>query len=207
MLNFYTYFHTRNDTGAVFYIGKGSGKRAVSNSDRNSYWKNVVAKHGHTVHIAMKNLSESDAFEHEKFLILCFKDIGVSLANHTDGGGGISGYSHTDESKKKIALTSKERMLDPDYRAKIHGKWKGQNLSADARSKISAVMKGKPKSEEHRKKIGDLHRGMIMSEEAKAKISAAGKGRKRSLESRQKVSQSAKLAWVLRRAKQASKSE
>ena len=27
-LGFYTYEHTRNDTGAVFYVGKGRGKRA-----------------------------------------------------------------------------------------------------------------------------------------------------------------------------------
>ena len=42
---FYTYFHTRNDTGKVFYVGKGKGRRAHE-PGRNPHWKNIVAKHG-----------------------------------------------------------------------------------------------------------------------------------------------------------------
>lgn len=46
MLRFYVYQHTRNDTGEVFYVGKGSGDRLKSNKRRNSHWTRIVAAHG-----------------------------------------------------------------------------------------------------------------------------------------------------------------
>lgn len=196
---FYTYFHTRNDTGAVFYIGKGSSTRATSPYDRNPHWKNIVAKHGHTVHMAMTDLSEQDAFEHEKFLIACFKDMGVLLTNCTNGGEGVSGYTHSDESRKKISASSKERMLNLEYREKLHNTTRGTKLSPQVVARMKAGMKGIPKSQEHKIKIGNLHRGKTMSQEAKNKIGAAHIGRKRSVETRERISASAKVAWIARR--------
>ena len=100
MKSFYTYFHTRNDTKAVFYVGKGRGSRA-HDFNRNTHWLRTVKKHGRTVHFAMTGLSESEAFEHEKFLILCFKDLNAPLTNMTDGGEGTSGYVQSLEVREK----------------------------------------------------------------------------------------------------------
>lgn len=100
---FYTYFHTRNDTGDVFYIGKGCGIRYLKSGKHNPHWKNISAKHGHTAHLAMTNLTEDEAFEHEKFLIMCFKEMGVPLVNCTNGGEGPSGHIHTPETRARIS--------------------------------------------------------------------------------------------------------
>lgn len=54
----YVYVHFRNDTNQIFYVGKGSGKRAYNSQKRNGYWKNVVKKaNGYSVQIIAKNLS------------------------------------------------------------------------------------------------------------------------------------------------------
>jgi len=60
----YIYLHRRNDTGEVFYVGKGTGKRATETHSRNSHWHNVVNKAGFTAEIIAKGkakgLSEKD---------------------------------------------------------------------------------------------------------------------------------------------------
>jgi hypothetical protein len=103
MNEFYTYFHTRNDTGVVFYVGKGRGSRCHGTKDRNCHWKRIVAKHGHTVHKAMTHLTEQEAFSHEKFLILRFKEMGIQLCNMTDGGEGYCGGVPSAETRAKLS--------------------------------------------------------------------------------------------------------
>jgi hypothetical protein len=96
---FYTYAHTRNDTGKIFYIGKGIGPRAWKTTRRNKYWKSVQQKHGVTVEILAHWGTEAEALDHEKLLISCFRDMGYKLANMTDGGEGTSGHIHTEKWK------------------------------------------------------------------------------------------------------------
>lgn len=104
---FCTYSHHKPD-GTLFYIGKGSIKRAHAKDNRNPHWKNIVAKHGaHKVEILANWETEADALEHEKFLIGCFRDLGFSLANITDGGDGVSGHKHSAETKAKMSAFQK----------------------------------------------------------------------------------------------------
>lgn len=100
---FCTYSHHKPD-GTLFYIGKGSVKRAHAKDNRNPHWKNIVAKHGsYKVEILANWPTEAEAFEHEKFLISCFRDLGFSLANITNGGDGVAGHKHSAESKAKMS--------------------------------------------------------------------------------------------------------
>ncbi len=100
---FCTYSHHKPD-GTLFYIGKGSVKRAHAKDNRNPHWRNIVAKHGsYKVEILANWPTEADAFEHEKFLISCFRDLGFSLANITNGGDGVAGHKHSAESKAKMS--------------------------------------------------------------------------------------------------------
>lgn len=100
---FHTYAHYKPD-GTLFYIGKGSFKRAHAKDNRNPHWKNIVAKYGsYTVEILANWPTEAEALKHEKFLISCFRNLGFSLANITDGGDGASGYKHSAESKAKMS--------------------------------------------------------------------------------------------------------
>ncbi len=102
MNEFYVYAHKRLDTQAVFYVGKGKGKRDTEKSSRNKYWHNVVNKAGFKVVRVGVELTENQAFDMEKELIQFLREEGVTLCNMTDGGEGSSGLLHTEEQKRKI---------------------------------------------------------------------------------------------------------
>lgn len=99
---FYVYVHRRLDTGEVFYVGKGSGRRAWSSYKRNNWWINVVNKAGFSVEIISDCLNENEAFTLEKELVLSFKNLGVTLTNLTDGGEGASGYKYEGEKLERL---------------------------------------------------------------------------------------------------------
>ena len=99
---FYTYAHYTPE-GRLFYIGKGQGRRAYFFHKRNNYWNNVVAKYGKPiVKIIAKDLSETEAFIHERKLIKLYKEAGKILCNLSDGGDGFSGLHHSNEFKEKM---------------------------------------------------------------------------------------------------------
>ena len=188
---FYTYFHTRNDTGSVFYIGKGKGQRAFD-SDRNPHWKSIAAKHGHAVHMAMTGLSEQDAFAHVKFLIKCFKDMGITLTNCTDGGEGSSGATITDEHRAKISAAQKARPPQShtlESRVKIGLAHIGKTVSAETREKIAATRRGVPRSPETRALLAAINTGRKHSAETRAKLSNARQGKVHTKETCIKISQ------------------
>jgi hypothetical protein len=92
-------------------VGKGSGKRAYSKKNRNTYWTNIVNKHNYYVEIVFDNLTEDEAFQCEKDTILEFKYFGYNLCNLTDGGEGLAGYTFSEEQRLKISnsLTGRKR--------------------------------------------------------------------------------------------------
>jgi len=99
-MSFYTYSHSSPE-GKVFYIGKGVDKRAYAFSDRSQNWKIAVIQHsGLKIDILANWETEAEAYEHEKFLIQCFKDMGHSLVNLTGGGKGPYQIVHSAESNK-----------------------------------------------------------------------------------------------------------
>lgn len=219
MNTFYTYFHTRNDTGAIFYVGKGNGRRAF-HKRRNTHWCRVAKKHGYTSHFAMTNLTEVEAFEHERFLISCLRGLGEPLVNMTDGGEGASGYIQPPEVREKHRqLFLKDggvslRKANAERRARgIPHPNQGRKLSKE---QISAMlggnpsrMKGKRQSDEAKAKISKASSGednpmygrrFEHTHEAKAKIALASKNRVITAEARLHISQAAKEAWARRKA-------
>jgi group I intron endonuclease len=143
MMKYYTYIHTRKDNNKVFYVGKGKGKRAFSKENRNKHWHHVVNKAGYSVDVCAYWETENEALEHEKFLIACFKELSA-LVNLTDGGEGISGYSHTDKAKQ---LMSEARKGKSAY-------WNiGRTPTEEARLKMSGSQKGRKHTEETKKKM------------------------------------------------------
>jgi hypothetical protein len=69
MGNYYVYGHIRNDNGQLFYIGKGTGKRSHSFSNRSCKWKLCSGTEGVTVHIFAKGLTSNEALKLEEKLI------------------------------------------------------------------------------------------------------------------------------------------
>ena len=109
-MNFYTYSHSKPD-GSVFYIGKGVGDRAWAKDNRNIHWHRTVKKHGYNVDVLAHWDTEDKAFDHEKFLISCFRDMGIKLVNMTNGGEGSAGYKWTDEQKAKVDIAGEKNPM------------------------------------------------------------------------------------------------
>lgn len=184
-MSFYTYMHTRNDTNETFYIGKGYGKRAFWKHGRNQHWTNIVKKHGYTVHVLAQWEKEADAFEHEKFLISCFRGMNKDLVNRTDGGDGPTGQKFSNEQRQKMRLIWKEKYLQgyenpKGMLGKVHSettkeKMKQSHLLRDCsmpqdiKEKIAIASIGKPPT------FG--MKGKSHSKESKQKISLAMKGK------------------------------
>ncbi len=191
-LQFYTYFHTRNDTGAVFYVGKGSKARAFD-CDRNAYWKNIVKKCGHTVHIASRWATEAEAFEHEKFLILCFKDLGAPLANLTDGGEGTSGWVATEEFRVKTSASSKARWQDPDYKARVSASIRIGTTAEGINQKRTASIKEALASPEIKLKMSAAQKLLWQDPEHRIKILIArGNNKETDAEKSERLAKSAR---------------
>lgn len=159
----YTYAHVRNDTGQVFYIGKGSGRRAWSRQGRSQYWHRVVDKHGYTVQMLAPWATETEALQHEILLIECMRDLGMPLCNATLGGEGANGLVHSIETKQRIAQAQRGRSKSAETRAKLSAAHIGRTFSSERVQQMSDARKGLP---------GHPH-----TAETKAKIAAARIGK------------------------------
>jgi len=168
---FYVYVHTRNDTGKVFYVGKGSGRRAFVHTRRSQHWKNIVAKHGYSVTEMARFDLECDAFSAEIALIAKLRNDGVELVNRTPGGEGVAGLVHSAETRIAIGLATRNMSEETRqkrcksmkaYNAKLIRDGKRKTISQETRQKISASVKA---------------RGYVHTAEALEKIRAHATGK------------------------------
>ena len=177
-MEYYTYAYLRED-GTPYYIGKGNGRRAYQKQK----WHNPPKNKSRIIFLK-QNLTEEEAFKHEIYMIAVFgrKDLGTGiLRNRTNGGEGVSGLVHTDESKKKMSKASKG-----------NSHFKGKKHTEESKRKLSEAHKGKILSEEHRRKVGEAFKGKILSEEHKGRISEGKKGKKHTEESKKRNSEAHK---------------
>ena len=142
--SFYTYAYLRRD-GTPYYIGKGKGNRAWSRRRKGVR----PPKDRSRILILKSNLSEQDAFKHEKYMISVYgrKDIGTGiLHNRTDGGEGSSGAVRSEEAKKKSAEKMKGKKMPPplkgvqrQYVSFEERKHKSKRSNSDNRSKTKNI--------------------------------------------------------------------
>jgi hypothetical protein len=157
---FYVYEHTRPDTGAIFYVGKGKNLRCNRTSGRNLHWQRIVAKSkGFRARKIVEDIDEELALLIEVERISQLKELGVKLCNMTDGGEGISNPS-------------------PELRAHFSKMRTGRKHTDEAKRKISLGNKGKLHSAESYKRGGDTMRGRKFSRERKKQISEYTSGTK-----------------------------
>lgn len=125
-----------------FYIGKGKGDRYISHfkGHRLKSKTYISNKINHLISIDKKptvvklyeNLTEEEAFELERHLISTIgrhNDKKGPLVNITDGGEGVSGLKHTEESRSKMSLKGEKH---PNF---------GKNLQESTKEKISEKLK------------------------------------------------------------------
>ena len=193
--HFYTYAYLREDR-TPYYIGKGKGERVYKKS------KNDIRppKDKSRILILKNNLSEEEAFNHEKYMISIFgrKDLGTGiLHNRTDGGEGSSGVLQTEETKLKRSNALKGIPRPEDVKVKIGEKNKGRTQSQEVRDKIRETHKGnkywvgKKHTENSKQKMRDAKlgksshmKGKSHTQETKDKISASKKGKSNGCEGR-----------------------
>ena len=182
----FTYAHFKKSNGSIFYIGKGTKRRMSSIHNRSNYWKSTVAKHGFVVEPLAKWPTEQEAFQHEKFLIWCFRDMGVNIVNITDGGDGVSGLRHSPEAKRKMSIA---RSGDRNHGYGKPSPNRGVAMGEEQKQKISKANKGRKNTEETKAKLSAALKGRVISDETKKKMSDARKGKKLSAEHCKRISE------------------
>lgn len=105
---FYVYAHYTLDTNELFYVGKGTKKRAHHIHGRNSYWNRIVKKHGYKVEILIDNLSAQDALIQEILGILEYKPK-ANLTSGGEGSMGRKGWKHSLQTIEKITKHTRSR--------------------------------------------------------------------------------------------------
>ena len=173
--DYVVYSHTRIDTNEVFYIGKGKLSRVnrKGRCDRSKYWHRVVNKAGGFCStVEAKNLTERESLNYEILLIKKLKEAGFKLCNITDGGDGVSGLKHTEESKRLMSIAHKGRASPT----------KGVKFSPERIEKMRCYLKGTKQSDEHKLKTALGRAGIKCSEATKEKLRIINTGKKMSRE-------------------------
>jgi hypothetical protein len=187
-MSFYNYICFRPWNGLPCYVGKGQGSRVSDHGKLgarhpNPYMAHILAKCERenkeliTV-IIHQNLTEQEALDNEVALIRAIgrRAHGGPLCNLTDGGEGITGLKHNEDSKKRIGASSKGRTASPQKLAKMRIVASQQWSDPDSREKKLAKMR----SAAYRQSMKDMWKDPEMAERIR-QAQRAGWARKRSL--------------------------
>ena len=145
-MDYCTYAYLRED-GSPYYIGKGLKHRPYS---KNRLFKPPAKNR---ILILKKGLSEEEAIKHEIYMIAVYgrKDKGTGiLRNLTNGGEGTSGYTHKDESRKKISIKNSGKNRSKEVREKISKSVSGYTWYNNGTQSIQAKVSPGPGWDEGR---------------------------------------------------------
>ena len=184
---FYVYVFLREDR-SPYYIGKGTGKRAWSNSRR----KVSPPADKSRIVLLKENLSEQEAFDHEIELIKFHgrKDNGTGiLRNLTDGGEGKSGYNTSDETKEKIRESELGKIVSDATKEKMREAQLGKKASDATKEKIRKAKLTENLSDVTREKMREAQLGKKASDAVKEKMRETKLGKKRSPETLMKINE------------------
>ena len=162
---FYVYEWFNTETGIPFYVGKGKNDRYKECKRRNSSFIEYYNDHNCDARIIYKGLDEAEAFQKEYELTKYYFDMGIQLTNQRLGNKG--GYTHTEESLKKISEASRRCWSNPKYRAHICEILR-KPKSAEAQKNIArAQQRFEVKLKQRNAHLGQIpyNKGMKMSKE------------------------------------------
>jgi hypothetical protein len=170
---FYTYAYLREDR-TPYYIGKGLGNRIYVKHQKGIR----LPKDKSRIIFLKQNLTEEEAFKHEKYMISVFgrEDLGTGiLYNRTDGGEGHSNPSL--ETIEKRVKRLKGKKLSEEIKKK---------MSDAAKGRSNFWLKGIPRSKKTKQKISAATKGLLRNKKTKERISNALKGKPKSENTKEK---------------------
>lgn len=165
-MNYYTYIYYDPITKIPFYVGKGSGNRAwkhLKRSDDIPFINKIrdLRSKGLMPNIGLySGLDEEFALFLEMELILHFGRIDNStgtLFNKTNGGQGLSGRKHSQETIDKIKATKQlnKKPISEETKKKLSNANKGRKMPKQTLEALRASRLGVAVSEETRKKLSE----------------------------------------------------
>jgi hypothetical protein len=190
------FYKTTNLINGMFYYGSGS---KVDYLGSGKHLIRAIKKYGKE-NFRIEKLrffkTREDAFYYEdRFLKLYKVNSLVESYNLTNSGdNGTYGLKMSQESKDKMSLSKKGKIVSLETKDKMREANTGkthsqetkdkmsaakQNVSQETKDKMSAAKKGKPHSQESKDKIGVAHKNKIVSQETKDKMREAKQGKKR----------------------------
>lgn len=120
--------------------------------------------------------------------------------NHSSGGEKSAlGCIRSEETKRRMSETAKERWSDPEVRRKRTEANKKSHSDPEFRRKISEARKGKPRkpfSEEARKHMAEAAKKSLSDPEVRKKMSEIAKKSHADPEYRKKLSEAHKKKWL-----------
>jgi hypothetical protein len=184
-------------TGEVRYVGMTSrtveqrlrehlkdGRTRKGVSHRLHWLRQLVSEGLEPAVAIIEETTEELWAERERHWIAKLRDDGCALTNHTDGGEGVLGHRHSDETRAKIREKRAQQVIAPEHIARMaeanignkHSTGPKPPRTTTHRERLSASLKGREFSEESRARMAEAARGRTASPETRAKMSVASKG-------------------------------
>lgn len=143
---FYVYEWFIKDTGHIFHVGKGTGKRWQDYSGRNRYFTRICNKYEVSSRIYQDNLTESEAFVLEKRRIEELWAQGQCETNIHEGGCGGDTVSHMKDADyaafcRKVGDKTLARCQDSEYRERLQESISIAMKKPEVREKVSVRTK------------------------------------------------------------------
>lgn len=154
---------------------------------------NSIKKHGKenfTIEAICITNTQPIANYWESFFINRYKSMDRAVGYNGKEGG--SNGKHSEETKLKLSLINKGKVLTEECKRKLSEAKKGLKLSEATRLKIKEANTGKVRSEQSRQNYTNARTGTHLSDETKKKISDSRKGQKSSKEARDNMSKAGK---------------
>lgn len=194
MIKMYCIYRITNKINGKTYIGQHKYKK-LNDSYMGSGVYLAKAKKKYGIENFKKEILEfniSNVYltnDWEQMYILFERAKGKAEYNIANGGGGVKGYHHSEEDRRRISERNKGQI--PWMKGKHHTEESKRKMSEakrwyhpseESNKKRSETMKGKNKgkhlTDEQRKRLSEVNKGKHLSDETKRKISEAKKGNK-----------------------------
>lgn len=190
-----------------FYVGKGRAERAYRHlyekgvRDGNLHKKRKIAKAQMNckqilVEFIEENLTEEQSLIREIFWIAHFGRADLKLGpltNMTNGGEGMSGFIHSEETRKKLAAAASG---ENSYWYGV-GPMSGKTHSEKTKALMSSTRQGDNNAFANKTHTEEARTAMSLAKKGKPQVSDGFAGRTHSDESKQQIGDSCAKMWKI----------